>query len=161
MRMTQEFSDQEKITNYETLMHIGVVRKLLSTVVIDLIQRADAHDATKLEPPELPIFVEYTPKLANSTYGSEEYQTFLKDMQPALVHHYAENRHHPEHFPNGIDDMTLVDLIEMMCDWKAATLRHKDGDINASIERSKARFGISDQLAKILHNTEELFDDLV
>jgi hypothetical protein len=48
----------------------------------------------------------------------------------------------------------------MVCDWKAATLRHKDGDVSTSIERNKARFGISDQLAKILHNTVELFDDL-
>jgi hypothetical protein len=157
--MTQELSDQEKITNYETFTHINMVRKLLSKIVIELIQRADAHDATKLEPPELPIFVKYTPKLASCTYGSEEYQTFLKAMQPALAHHYAENRHHPEHFPNGINDMTLVDLIEMVCDWKAATLRHKDGDFSTSIARSKARFGISDQLAKILHNTAELFDD--
>ncbi len=44
--MTPELSDQEKITNYETLTHIDVVRKLLSKVVIELIQRADAHDAT-------------------------------------------------------------------------------------------------------------------
>lgn len=158
--MTQELADQEKITNYETLTHINVVRKLLSQVVIELNRRADAHDATKLEPPELPIFVEYTPKLVNCTYGSEEYQTFLKEMQPALAHHYAENRHHPEHFPNGINDMTLVDVIEMVCDWKAATLRNKDGDVSTSIERNKARFGISDQLAKILHNTAELLDNL-
>jgi hypothetical protein len=158
--MTQELSDQEKITNYETLTHINVVRKLLSQVMIELIQRADAHDATKLEPPELPIFVEYTPQLAGCTYGSEEYQNFLKEMQPALEHHYAENRHHPEYFPNGINDMTLVDLLEMVCDWKAATLRHKDGDFSTSIERNKARFGISDQLAKILHNTVEFLDDL-
>jgi len=39
-----------------------------------------------------------TPKLAGSTYGSEEYKAFLGQMKPALDHHYAVNDHHPEHF---------------------------------------------------------------
>jgi hypothetical protein len=37
-------------------------------------------------------------------------------MAPALKHHYENNRHHPEHFKNNIDDMNLIDLIEMLCD---------------------------------------------
>jgi len=151
-------TDQEKITNFETLQHINQVRALLDRLIIELIQRAEHHDTTKLEPPELPIFVEYTPKLAGSTFGSAEYQQFLREMKPALDHHYAHNRHHPEHFPNGIHDMNLVDLLELLCDWKAATLRHADGDIKRSIEVSAKRFGISEQLVQILRNTVELLE---
>lgn len=151
-------TEQEKITNFETLQHINQVRKLLDVIIVELLRRAEEHDKTKLEAPELPIFVEYTPKLVNSTFGGEEYQRFLEEMTPALDHHYAHNRHHPEHFPNGINDMNLVDLLELLCDWKAATLRHADGDINKSIEFSAKRFGISDQLAQILRNTVELFE---
>jgi hypothetical protein len=74
-------------------------------------------------------------------------------MKVALDHHYSNNRHHPEYFENGINDMTLIDLIEMLCDWYAATQRHNDGDIFKSIEFNKTRFNMSDQLVSILTNT--------
>ena len=74
-------------------------------------------------------------------------------MKPALDSHYADNPHHPEHYDNGIKDMDLVDLIEMICDWKSATLRHNDGDIYKSIELNQKRFGYSDELKQIFKNT--------
>jgi hypothetical protein len=151
-------TDQEKLTNFETLQHISHVRDFLGIGVCDIIIRAKEHDQTKLQEPELSIFIEYTPKLAQSTYGSEEYKQFLKEMKPALDHHYAENRHHPEYFPNGVNDMNLIDLLEMLCDWKAATLRHNNGDIKKSIEINKQRFGLSEQLVAILHNTIKMLE---
>ena len=63
------------------------------------------------------------------------------------------NSHHPEHYESGVDGMNLFDVIEMLLDWKAASERHKDGDIAQSIEKNRVRFKISDQLAEILHNT--------
>ena len=51
--------------------------------------------------------------------------------------------------------MSLIDLLEMLCDWSAATKRHDDGDILKSIEKNKTRFGLTDQLAQILRNTVE------
>lgn len=54
---------------------------------------------------------------------------------------------------NGIAGMTLIDLVEMFCDWAAAVQRHADGDLARSIEINRERFGISDQLAQILENT--------
>lgn len=53
----------------------------------------------------------------------------------------------------GIRGMSLFDLIEMLCDWKAATLRHNDGNIRRSIELNQKRFGYSDELKQILLNT--------
>ena len=49
--------------------------------------------------------------------------------------------------------MTLVDLVEMLCDWAAATERHADGDIIKSLEINGERFGMTEQLATILENT--------
>jgi hypothetical protein len=49
--------------------------------------------------------------------------------------------------------MSLLDLIEMFADWKAATLRHADGDLSESLKINKERFGLSDQLAQIMQNT--------
>jgi hypothetical protein len=56
-------------------------------------------------------------------------------MGDGLMHHDAHNRHHPEFFgEDGVDGMTLVDVIEMLADWKAASERHDDGDLAKSLE---------------------------
>jgi len=151
--MQEELSLEEKATNDETWKHIHVIRRLISGAQLELSQRALEHDQSKLSAPEVDTFTEFTPKLKDSTYGSEEYQGFLKAMKPALDNHYAMNRHHPEFFENGINDMNLIDLLEMIIDWKAASMRHDNGDINRSIEINTERFNLSPQLVKILQNT--------
>ena len=62
----------------ETQKHIENVRKYIRLVTDKLTTRGVEHDRLKLESPEVEIFTEYTPKLAKSTYGSEEYNSFLK-----------------------------------------------------------------------------------
>lgn len=140
----------------DTLLHIKRVSELLSNAATVLLNRAQVHDDSKLSDKERHVFDIYTPKLKGSTYGSDEYFGFLKDMQIALDHHYAANRHHPEHFKNGIDDMNLFDIIEMLMDWKAAGERHADGNIFASIKKNTKRFGLSDQLVNIFNNTAKM-----
>ena len=145
-------------TNQETLVHIRRVQQLLANAAANLIERARVHDKSKLSEPEASVFADFTPKLKGSTYGSAEYMEFLTAMESALNHHYANNRHHPEHWPNGIKDMSLLDLIEMFCDWKAATERHADGNLLRSIEVNKERFGYGDELERIFQQTAvELF----
>ena len=143
----------------ETIKHIEKVRHYIRIFTDALTTRGIKHDASKLEEPELEVFTEVTPKLAQLTYGSDEYNESLKELQVALSHHYASNRHHPEHFTKGIEDMTLVDIIEMLCDWKAASLRQHDGNLLKSIEINAARFGYDDQLKKIFMNTAKLIDE--
>lgn len=152
----EELSIEQKATNYDTYKHIDRIRNLLDLCCSDLLKRGEFHDKSKLNSPEIELFTEFTPKLSNSTYGSEEYNSFLKEMRVALDHHYANNRHHPEHFKNGIDDMNLLDIVEMLCDWKAASERHNNGNIRKSIEINANRFNISPQLTKILENTADL-----
>ena len=145
------------MTKYETMCetykHKQVVNQLIGDMIKELIFRGVNHDNSKIGEFEVDIFTEYTPKLANSTFGSDEYKQFLKEMKPALDHHYSENKHHPEHFENGILGMDLIDLLEMICEWKAATLRHNNGDIMKSVEINQKRFGYSDELKQIFINT--------
>ena len=157
--MHEKITTEQEATNYATMRHIEQVRNLLNRVVAELLSRGEAHDQSKLASPEVELFAEFTPKLAASTYGSSEYEGFRKAMGPALDHHYAKNRHHPEHFKNGVNDMNLLDLVEMFCDWKAATMRHNDGNIRNSIEYNANRFGLSPQLVKVLENTVDLVGD--
>lgn len=80
----------------ETHEHISNVRKFLNLIIAALQERAVNHDYTKTVSPELEYSDEYTPKLNAITYGSKEYQESLDALKPALEHHYANNRHHPE-----------------------------------------------------------------
>lgn len=187
----------ERATNYATMRHIEHVRRFITSVVADLLERANEHDQSKLADPEVGPFTEFTPRLAASTYGSPEYEEFRKQLGAALEHHYAKNRHHPEHYPevddgevarltalfeeaqgncgkgsditayieeqlkvakSPVGNMNLIDVVEMLCDWKAATLRHNNGNILKSIEHNAERFAISNQLVRIMANTVELFE---
>lgn len=140
-------------SKFKTMRHIETVRNYLNAIIKDLLKRQEQHDQTKLEPPEVDIFEVYTAKLRDSVYGSDEYKQFLAEMKPAIDHHNANNKHHPEYWQCGIQSMTLIDLIEMLCDWKAATLRHNTGDIFESLEINQKRFGYSDELKRIFQNT--------
>jgi len=191
----------------DTRKHIREVQVGMGRVVADLLRRSDEHDLSKLESPEREAFDEWTPRLAATTYGSDEYRSYLAAMKPALDHHYAHNSHHPEHYrwrcgvcerrwtdaqwedaPQGPNDsglrycpyccrggmiyecyladetnkglcgMSLLDLIEMLMDWWAASKRHNDGDIRRSIEVNQERFRYSDELKRILLNTLPLVE---
>lgn len=141
----------------DTLVHSQRVGELMVQVVKELLDRSTCHDRSKTEAPEVEVFDEFTPKLKTSTYGSNEYKGYLAAMGEGLAHHYAANRHHPEHFADGVNGMTLVDLVEMLADWKAATERHADGDLTRSLGINRDRFGLSGQLVEILNNTAEHF----
>lgn len=91
-------TNEEKICNYEHLKHIKLVQKLIGLCVRDLLVRGEVHDTSKLESPEVELFTQYTDRLAGLTYGTEEYSKTLELLKPALDHHYANNRHHPEFF---------------------------------------------------------------
>lgn len=54
---------------------------------------------------------------------------------------------------SGMAGMSLLDLVEMLADWKAATERHATGDITKSIDMNAERFGYDDTLRSIFHNT--------
>jgi len=141
-----------------TAGHIRRVGELITDCTAKLNKRAVIHDASKWSAEEYPFFEIATPKLANLEYGSEEYKQSLRDIKPALIHHNANNSHHPEFYENGIDGMDLLDLLEMMCDWKAAGERHVTGDIIKSLEHNRERFKIGDQLYGILVNTVTRMD---
>ena len=142
----------------DTLTHQKRVEHFINIIMCELAERCRCHDDSKLKYPEKEIFDKYTPKLKNLPYGSTEYYDTLKNMKVALDHHYENNRHHPEHFEDGIQDMTLVDLIEMFCDWTASCERTENGNIFESINTNQSRFNFSDDLKRIFINTaSELF----
>jgi len=145
-----------KTTIVETTKHISRVQDLITQCIKHLVSRSSLHDQSKLEEPELTGFATMTAQLKDIEYMSPEYKAAMDAAKPTIEHHYKNNRHHPEYHPNGIHDMNLVDLIEMLCDWKAAGERHKNGDIIKSIELNQKRFGYSDEIKQLLINSVPL-----
>ena len=143
----------------ETQKHIEKVRKYIRFFTDRLTTRGELHDASKLGEEELPYFAEHTERLNEIEYGSDEYKAELEALKPALDHHYAVNRHHPQHFPAGVSDMSLIDLVEMIADWKASSSRTQAGNLLKSIEINAKRFNIDDQLTQILINTAKIMEE--
>lgn len=150
--MPEEIKDSTAATE----AHRAEVAKNIMQFCQAMLFRAQHHDDSKLQPPEKEGFDVATWKLGKMEYNSPEYKQSLADMQPTLEHHYAVNDHHPQHFNNGVNGMSLYSLVEMYEDWKASCKRNKNGNIFESIKINKERFGISDQLAEILENTAKI-----
>lgn len=136
-----------------TKKHINRVNELLVKVSKELLKRGENHDKSKLENPEKLGFDKHIPELKKFSYGSDGYFKCLEDLEDVLKHHYKNNKHHAEHHKNGINDMDIFDIVEMLFDWKAASERHINGDIYKSIKHNKKRFNMSSQLVKIFENT--------
>jgi len=146
-------------TKVDTMEHIHRVQHYINKIIRELIDRAEVHDTSKLESPELEGFAEAKEKLANVEYNSDEYKKLLDDLKPTIDHHYSKNSHHPEFYKNGIDDFDLLDLLEMFADWAAASERNKNGNLNKSIESNAKRFNMSSQLVNIFENTVRFIHD--
>lgn len=147
--------DQGQLAQHDNMVltHIADVKTNLGKFITELHERGEIHDASKLQSPEREVYAENFSVLAKTVYGSPEYDALLVRVKPAIEHHYARNRHHPEFHKNGIDDMDLVDLMEMISDWAASTKKNKNGNVHKSIEINTKRFGMAPQLAKIFTNT--------
>lgn len=137
----------------DTQNHIAEVAERLQLVVDQLQARARVHDKSKLAEPEKSVFDKVTPRLKELTFGSQEYEASLAEMGPALDHHYANNSHHPQYYDAGVHGMSLLDVIEMLCDWDAAVKRHADGSLVNSFEVNQRRFGYCSLLDDLLKNT--------
>jgi hypothetical protein len=135
-----------------TLLHKFYVLILIMRFSLRLIWRGLIHDNSKLCADEFVGFASVIDRLNTSTYGKPDYDQSKDMIKKTLQLHYSRNRHHPEYF-SGLNQMNFLDIIEMYFDWRAATKRHRSGNIARSINLNQERFKIADQLKDILENT--------
>lgn len=119
---------QEMIAFYErrTNEHIERVRKCLAVMAAatnyseELNERAKVHDASKFGPEERVPYIWLTEFHRCRREGEPfTYPEGMEDcVRVAIDHHMASNRHHPDYHRDP-NDMSDVDLIEMVCDWTA------------------------------------------
>lgn len=124
----------------------------------ELLKRALLHDVSKYSWSESSHLARTIDRLSETTYGSDEYERLMSEVEKMLEHHYNYNDHHPEHHGNGVYDMTLPQFCEMVIDWYAATHRHDDGDIYESIEHNSEEYGIGPNLRNKLESMADFFE---
>ena len=125
----------------------------LSKACSAILKRGIIHDNSKCGKVEEPYFRKFQPLLAQCSYGSDEYKGHLHALTKTLKNHYGCNPHHPEHHKDGIHGMSMIDKIEMLCDWAASTKRHKDGSLERSIEQNAERFDYDEVFKQSLFTT--------
>lgn len=134
------------------IKHRKSVKAKLDFISEEIKKRGEDHDLSKLQQPELGWLIQMD-KEPKYQYGTPEYFEKMKKWQKFFIHHYINNRHHPDHFKFGICDMTLVDLCEYMADIISYYDEMHVGDALKTVEEQKERFGFDEQLSQILKNT--------
>jgi len=135
-----------------TVEHQNLVTINISEITGNLNRRARVHDDSKLSPEEKPYFDKIS-DMSDVEYGSDEYRARLKEAKPGIKHHYEVNDHHPEHYgEEGVYGMSLMAILEMLADWKAASERTKSQPFMQSVEHNITRFDLGG-FANILRNT--------
>jgi hypothetical protein len=135
------------------LDHKLLVGHYMQQVIGLLVGRAIVHDFSKFEPEEYGPYEDALPRFEASEYGTPEYIAVCRSIKPALKHHFEANSHHPEHYEDGIAEMDLLDLVEMVCDWMAACQRGGGTLDDLRLDLQRERFKIEPQLASVIQNT--------
>jgi len=147
-------SKDDYIEHYKDyIQHIQWLMEAMAAVQHQLMIRMLTHDRSKISPGELDAYAEIVPGFKKFEYGTPEHKAHGDRLGPAWEHHTEHNRHHVEHFPNGLNGMTLIDLIEMVCDWRAASMRSGSFDYGKSLRVFQERNQVDPQVIDILRNT--------
>jgi hypothetical protein len=153
--------------------HVANVKKVWVTVkpwfkesfYIDAITLAtisnqiERHDASKYLAEE---FNAYRKKF----YPEHKEEFRQSDFDKAWNHHQKHNTHHWEYWvmPSKGEcyalDIPLNDLIEMLCDWSAMSLKFKDTP-KEFFEKNKENMILSSTTQKVIKHYLPLFDDAV
>ncbi len=141
----------------DTIHHFRLVQHYINTIVEHLLLRSELHDTSKLQEPELSGYAGLAEAVNGLKYGTEEHRAAFAPFKEVIAHHYAVNDHHPEYFGGDVSQMNLLQLAEMLCDWKAAS-RRSDPSVLPSLGESLKRFNIEPQLASIIQNTVSTLD---
>ena len=134
--------------------HIAEFQQAIDTITEKLKTRAKTHDASKLKEPELTQYTEAEEKLEKFKPGSPEYLKIRDKYDIILSKHFTKNPHHPEHFKNGFNDMSILDLLDVLTDWR---LDCGDGDWNKFVDDRRDYYRMDDQVVRIFKNSKKIF----
>lgn len=148
--------------------HIYRVQRCLSVLASvtdcsdELNERGRLHDASKYGPNELIPYIWLTEFHRCRRAGEPfSYPDGMEDhVRAAIDHHVTTNRHHPE-FHSNPNDMSDIDLIEMVCDWTAMSQEFGQDGGSARGWADKTignRLLLSDERRQFVYSTIDLLD---
>ena len=125
------------------IRHKNNIKANLGSLSAELLKRAELHDQSKLSPDELPGFIEIHNIAREHPIGSKEYEAAMRSAT-CIQEHFSNNSHHPE-YHNCVSDMGLLDIIEMVLDWKAAADTYGMKTLRESLDYQLSRHGFTDE----------------
>lgn len=145
---TDEREFLEKHVQHRYYVHFFVTK-----LIEELLLRANLHDISKLTSEEFDGFAKSIYYLKGPWGQEARPPEILKRLKQSLVTHYAYNDHHPEYFQNGMKDMDLIQMLELIVDWRAAMIGQGNHDIEETLRVGQERFKYPDYVKDILRNT--------
>ena len=153
---TQEMFD---FFEERTAIHIKRVQKNLQIVSniypmlgIQLEKVATEHDKSKYGVNEFIPYVWLTwikkPGNKNFQYNKDKIDKMTYD---AWQSHIKDNPHHPEHHKN-VNDMTFINMIEMVCDWEAMSEEMGDDTMEWYNKNVPSRWKFNQNSQEIIKN---------
>lgn len=149
--------NEETKTLATIIRHQKQVSFMLRELARELERRADLHDMSKLQLDELEGFIEVNRIAREFPFGSPEYNASLKDNK-AIELHFSRNPHHPEYYPEQLEDMSFVDFIEMICDWIAANKTYSTTTWEGAVLEQQRRFHIMPWRLAVIEQIHEWFE---
>lgn len=124
---------------------------------IELLKRGTLHDSSKFDTAE---FIRLASILkSKKCFLDANYKLSSTEIN-AIEHHWKHNRHHPEYFTNPSEEMTELDLLEMVCDWFARSIQYGTEFIPFIEERQQNRFHFEQSVFDNIHKYCTLIQDL-
>lgn len=159
---------EEKLCNERLMKHSQLVQRVMFYLADylpeldarELMQRALAHDTSKF----MIDMYEGTKLLDIQDRKLRE----LNEQEKEVVkiwgrYHYEREFHHPGHF-NSCNDMSLLDLTEMVADWTAMAVELKNHNLSAKPFADKViatRFLFNQEKITTIYNLIDLADEIV
>lgn len=121
---------------------------------LELAQRCSTHDHSKLIMDEVLYFI----KLQSTSENGIPNGVLTEEQRLLIELHWKSNRHHPEHF-SDYHEMTDVDIMEMVVDWKARSCQFKTDFMKFVNTIPQDRFGFDEEFfEKVLSYCKVLND---
>lgn len=139
---------EETKTLLTILRHQVLVRTYLLRLAHRLEERALTHDLSKFQLDEFAGFVKINQIARERPLDSPEYKA--STQAEAVRLHWSRNSHHPEFYPGGISEMSLLDLVEMVIDWWAASETYNQTTLAESLPIQRERFKMTKEQYRLI-----------
>ncbi|EAS02911.1 hypothetical protein TTHERM_00492640 (macronuclear) [Tetrahymena thermophila SB210] len=154
----------EEMVNYfniRTAEHINRVKNNMILMegyqnldIQSLIKRGEIHDQSKLAEPERQGYIWLTWWHYCKKQGINfDYPEGAQDLvQLSVDHHLKSNLHHPECHQKS-NDMSWLDIVEMVCDWTAMSQEYNQGSCLSYVQQNIQKWHFNEQKTKDIFDT--------